>query len=86
MSVEYFEITARNLIVCNKTLSQTQSESDNIIGLSPEYITTISFDNCPYEIISNGTDHYDLLAKLFARNSLILKFVNGIFVKWNVLS
>jgi hypothetical protein len=86
VSTEYFEITARNLIVCNKSLSHSESESENVIGLTPEYITTISFDNCPYEIISNGTDHYELLAKLFARNLLILKFINGIFVRWNVMS
>lgn len=77
MSTEYFEITISDLQYCTKGSVTT----DNVV----EILTKIGFRGVPYDIISNGTDHYPMMTALFERKNLILKFYNGIFMKWNIL-
>ena len=77
MSTEYFEITRRNLSYCTKVLQTTDNVS--------EYLVKIGFDAVPYEIVSNGDGHYELMEQLFSGKLLLLKFYNGIFIKWNTI-
>lgn len=77
MSIEYYEISARDLTSLEKRYITT----DNVT----ELVTKLSFDKLPYSVVSNSQEHYAMLAALFSGCDVLLKYRDGVLIKWNKL-